>query len=123
MSSSLAKGMPTPAQHARAYIEGYCHACTVLADAFAVANARFERERFLIDTGCIPVPLKSSDPQIGGHPPGEQMNAENTEITRQAKIRIYVRLLRRYGEKALIRHMQGERLLRAVDRRTTEGRP
>lgn len=62
MSSSLAKGMPSPAEHARAYIEGYCCACTVLADAFAMANARFERERFLIDTGCIPVPPTSSTP-------------------------------------------------------------
>lgn len=51
------------------------------------------------------------------------MNAKTAEITRQAKIRIYVRLLRRYGEKALIRHMQGERLIRAVDTRAIFGRP
>jgi hypothetical protein len=60
MTQALATGMPSPAEHARAFIDGYCRAVHVLAEGLFTDNPRFERDRFLMDTGCFPIPSKSS---------------------------------------------------------------
>lgn len=60
MSSALAAGMPAPGSELTAFIVGYCRAVHVLADAFLADNPRFDRKRFLIDTGCLPQPPMSS---------------------------------------------------------------
>lgn len=60
MVEALAAGMPSPADSSHVFIEGYCRAVHVLADALLAANARFDRERFLMDSGCVPRPPESS---------------------------------------------------------------
>lgn len=49
---------------------------------------------------------------------------DKTEIDRLVRIRLYQRLLRRYGEERLLRHMKlSRKLFRAVSLRISSGRP